>query len=98
MMVMISITVILEVDPNRLEEFINAITINAAASRTEPGCLRFEVARQLDQAPIFALAELYTDQAAVDAHYASPHFAEWKKMVDTGIIVKRTSVRGLVME
>ena len=95
---MISITVILEIDPNRVEEFIKAITTNAAASRTEPGCLRFEVAQQLDGAPIFALAELYQDQAAVDAHYASAHFAEWRKVVDTGIILQRKSVRGLVIE
>ena len=98
MVIMISITVILEIDPARLEEFLTAITTNAAASRKEPGCLRFEVAQQLDGAPVFALAELYSDQAAVDAHYASAHFAEWKKVVDTGIILKRTSVRGNVLE
>lgn len=95
---MITITVILEVDPERLEEAVNAITVNAAASRLEPGCLRFEVSRQLDQANVFALAELYKDQEAVDAHYASSHFAEWKKKVDSGIVVKRTAVRGRVME
>ena len=95
---MITITVILEVDPERLEEAVAAIATNAAASRQEPGCLRFEVSRQLDQANIFALAELYKDQDAVDAHYASSHFAEWKKKVDSGIVVKRTAVRGRVME
>lgn len=94
---MITITVILEIDPARVDEFIQAITTNAAASRQEPGCLRFEVSRQLDDAPVFALAELYQDQAAVDAHYASAHFAEWKKVVDTGIVLKRTAVRGRVL-
>ena len=94
---MINIIVILEIDPGRVDEFVTAITTNAAASLKEPGCLRFEVSRQLDQAPVFALAELYRDREAVDAHYASSHFADWKKVVDTGIILKRTSMRGEVL-
>lgn len=95
---MISITVILEVDPARLDEFVAAITAQAAASREEPGCLRFEVARQLDNPAVFALSELYTDREAVDAHYASPHFARWKEAVGTGLVLNRKSVRGEVME
>ncbi|MDB6120608.1 MAG: hypothetical protein JWO08_4389 [Verrucomicrobiaceae bacterium] len=98
MLPMITITVILEVDPARLDEAVSAITINAAASREEAGCLRFEVSRHLEQPNVFALSELYIDPEAVDAHYASPHFAEWKKKVDSGIVLKRTSVRGQVME
>ncbi|MDB6005371.1 MAG: Quinol monooxygenase YgiN, partial [Prosthecobacter sp.] len=54
--------------------------------------------RHLEQPNVFALSELYTDPDAVDAHYASPHFAEWKKKVDSGIVLKRTAVRGQVME
>ena len=94
----ISITVILEVDPSRLDEFVTAITRQAAASREEPGCLRFEVARQLDKPAVFALSELYQDREAVEAHYASEHFAQWKAAVGNGLILNRTSVRGEVME
>ena len=95
---MVSITVILEVDPARLAEFVTAVQANAAASREEVGCLRFEVSQKLDQANVFALAELYRDPDAVEAHYASEHFAAWKAMVATGIILNRQSVRGLVLE
>jgi len=63
--VMISITVILEVEPTRLAEFEKAITTNAAASREEPGCLRFEVSRHLEKPNVFALSELYQDRDAV---------------------------------
>lgn len=95
---MITVTVIIEVDPERAEEAFEAICKNAAASRQEPGCLRFEVSRHLEKANVFALAELYRDHDAVEAHYGSEHFAEWKKKVDSGIIVSRTAVRGEVVE
>ncbi len=94
---MISITVILEVDPNRVDEFVSAITANAASSREEPGCLRFEVSRHLEKTNVFALSELYRDRDAVEEHYGSDHFALWKKVADTGIITSRTAVRGEVI-
>ena len=96
--VMISITVILEVEPTRLAEFEQAITTNAAASREEPGCLRFEVSRHLEKPNVFALSELYQDRDAVEAHYGSDHFTQWKAAVTEGLILNRTSVRGEVME
>jgi autoinducer 2-degrading protein len=95
---MISITVILEVDPHRVDEFVSAIMANAAASREEPGCLRFEVSRHLEKANVFALSELYHDREAVESHYGSDHFALWKKVADTGIVASRTAVRGEVMQ
>ncbi len=95
---MISINVILEIDPARVDEFVSAIKTNAAASREEPGCLRFEISAHLEKPNVFALAELYKDRDAVEAHYGSDHFAAWKKVADTGIIVQRTSMRGEVLE
>ena len=95
---MISITVIIEVDPARIDEFIAAITAQASASREEVGCLRFEVSQQLDKPAVFALSELYQDRDAVEVHYASEHFARWKQAVGTGLILNRTSVRGEVLE
>jgi autoinducer 2-degrading protein len=95
---MISITVILEVDPARIDEFVAAITAQAQASLEEPGCLRFEVSQQLDKPTVFALSELYQDREAVEVHYASDHFARWKQAVGTGLVLNRTSVRGEVLE
>jgi len=95
---MISVTVILEVDPQRVEEFTRIVMAQATASREEVGCLRFEVSQQLDKPAVFALSELYQDRDAVEAHYGSAHFAQWKAAVSDGIILHRTSVRGAVIE
>jgi quinol monooxygenase YgiN len=44
------------------------------ASRTEPGCVTFDVARGVDDPNVFFLYEIWRDQAALDAHYQTPHF------------------------
>ena len=45
------------------------------ASRTETGCLAYDVARSIENPEIFVLHEEWVDQAALDAHYATEHFA-----------------------
>lgn len=95
---MINVIVILEIDPARVDEFLEVITLNAAESVKEPGCLRFEVNRQFEQPNLFALSEQYVDQAAMEAHYQTAHFAKWKEKSATGFVTKRWSVKGPVLE
>jgi (4S)-4-hydroxy-5-phosphonooxypentane-2,3-dione isomerase len=95
---MISLTVIIEFDPAKLDEATAAILANAEASRQEPGCLRFEVARQLDKPNVIVLSEVYQDSAAIDAHMATQHFAAWRAGVTAnGWILSKTSVRAEVI-
>jgi autoinducer 2-degrading protein len=94
---MVNVIVILEIDPARVDEFLEVITENAIASREEPGCLRFEVSRQFEQANLFALSESYEDQAAMEAHYQTPHFAMWREKSATGFVMKRWAVKGPVL-
>ncbi len=47
----------------------------AEASRTEPGCRLYVPHRSPSDPRRFFLYEQYDDQAALDAHRASPHFA-----------------------
>lgn len=46
-------------------------------SRAEPGCRFYLVHRAADDPRRFFLYEQYDDQAALDAHRASPHFQEF---------------------
>jgi len=95
---MINVIVILEIDPARVDEFLEVITYNATESVKEPGCLCFEVNRQFEQPNLFGLSEQYVDQAAMEAHYQTPHFALWKEKSATGFVIKRWSVKGPVLE
>jgi autoinducer 2-degrading protein len=82
-----SLTVQLQVRPERREEFLAAITKNAAASvRDEPGCLRFDVSSVEGDENRFVFYELYTDADAFEAHRAAPHFAEWRAAADRTLV------------
>ena len=48
----------------------------APLSRAEPGCLQYDAHRDPDDPDRFFLFERYVDQAALEAHAASPHFRE----------------------
>jgi quinol monooxygenase YgiN len=43
-------------------------------SRAEPGVVSFEVARSKDKPNVYALWEVYRDEAALKAHVESEHF------------------------
>ena len=45
-------------------------------SRAEPGCLQYDGHRDPDDPDRFFLYERYADEAALEAHAASPHFRE----------------------
>lgn len=48
---------------------------NASASfQNEPGCLRFDVVETHNEAAVFTLYEVYSDEAAFAAHLKTPHF------------------------
>lgn len=62
--------------PEDADHAADLLTRLRDASRGEPGCVSFEVARGVEDSAQFALFEQYRDQAALDAHFASPHFQE----------------------
>ncbi len=84
---MIALIVSLQVVPGRLEEFLAAIRVNAERSFTdEPGCARFDVTQDVTDDHHFFFYELYDDQAAVEAHRATPHFAAWRRAADRCVV------------
>lgn len=48
------------------------------ASRAEPGCLDYGYAEDLFDPGLIHVKELWTDQAALDRHFAAPHLSEWR--------------------
>ncbi|MGF1561409.1 MAG: putative quinol monooxygenase [Geminicoccaceae bacterium] len=66
------------IKPDSVEAFRAAILIHAHNSLTkEPGCLRFDVCQDPKEPTTFFLYEAYQDEAAIEAHRASAHFAEF---------------------
>lgn len=75
---MIKLIVSLAVRRGQQAQFLAAMDTNARASRAEPDCLGFEVIEDLDDPSRFVLYETYVDDAAMDAHRETAHFAQWQ--------------------
>ena len=77
---MLTVIVNLTVRPDRVEEFLAGLHLNATATlRDEPGCLRFDVHRHAEQPNQFLLYEIYADEDAFYIHHrAAPHYAAWR--------------------
>ncbi len=75
---MVVMLVSLTVKPELLDTFKEVALTNARASRTEPGNLRFDVIQQQDDPHKFVLIEVYRDEDARQAHFATDHYREWK--------------------
>ena len=77
---MYTLFVTLDVHEDKLDEFIDAITVNAAASlRDELGCLAFDLHQDIATPTRFYLYEIYVDEDAfrID-HRSAPHYARWQ--------------------
>ncbi len=66
------------IKPDKVDEFIAGIKANHEGSIAEPGCLRFDVAQSKEDPTEFILWECYRDEAARDAHRATPHYQAFK--------------------
>ena len=85
------IMVHLEVKPDKVDDFLKLVLFNAAESRKEPGNLRFDVVRSVDDPNLFGLYEVYRDDAAIRAHQATPHYAKWRAEVEALLVTPRVS-------
>jgi (4S)-4-hydroxy-5-phosphonooxypentane-2,3-dione isomerase len=78
-----------EVKPDQLERFLELAKTDASQSvANEPGCRQFDVTLDREQPNRVVLYEVYADEAAFDAHLATPHLAAFRAGIE-GLVVSR---------
>ena len=78
-----AIWVMIRVKPSERDRFLRAIEVDALGSeRDEPGCLRFNVLQDAQDENVYYCYEVFTDEAAMDIHRTTPHFAAWRGVAD----------------
>lgn len=86
---MFAVIVTFHIKPGQIAEFLPHMVANASASlKHEPGCQRFDVWSDPARPDEVFLYEVYTDQAAFDAHLGSEHFKAFDRTVDAMIASK----------
>ncbi|MBX3030688.1 MAG: antibiotic biosynthesis monooxygenase [Chloroflexi bacterium] len=67
----------IHVKPEHLEEFLDMTRRNHEGSIREPGNVRFDVLRSMDDPTRFVLYEWYATDEAAAAHRETPHYQAW---------------------
>jgi autoinducer 2-degrading protein len=90
---MIAVCVYVHVKPDHREAFIEASLENARNTIQEPGNLRFDVIQQADDPNRFLLYEVYRDEAGMNTHKETAHYARWRDAVAPWMAEPRRGVR-----
>jgi autoinducer 2-degrading protein len=77
------------------EELITATLENARATRGEPGNVRFDVLRAIDDAGRFTLYEVYASEEDFQAHQKTAHYLRWKERVSALMAAPRVGEKHL---
>ena len=86
---MIQINGTLKLAPDTLSKGREAIVAMVRASRAEDGCIEYGFAQDLTDPDVLYLVERWRDRAALDAHSASPHMAEFRRAMAANPAVER---------
>ncbi|HYW79793.1 MAG TPA: antibiotic biosynthesis monooxygenase [Thermoguttaceae bacterium] len=81
------------VKPENCDNFLQASIENARNTILEPGNLRFDVIRQVDDPNRFMLYEVYKDEAGMAAHKETTHYAAWRDAVADWMAEPRQGVK-----
>ena len=61
--------------------------------RRKPGNLRFDVVQQVDDPNRFVLIEVYRDEAGMEGHKQTAHYAKWRDSVAPWMAEPRKGVK-----
>lgn len=73
---------VLKARPGRREPLRAALSALVPPTRQEPGCLDYTLFELRDEPGSFYMRESFRDQAALDAHLATPHFKAFEERFD----------------
>ena len=65
--------------PDRKNEILRLVDVVKPLSRAESGCLTYDFYQKQPEGSEFLFFEEWRDQAALDAHFATQHFADFVK-------------------
>jgi len=95
---MIVTCVHVQVKPEKVNDFLEAIIENHRGSVTEPGNARFDVLQQADDQCRFMIYEVFESEEAAKAHRETAHYLKWRDTVKDFMAVERHGVRYKIIE
>ena len=81
------------VKPEAMDDFMELIRLDQEGTLAEPGCVRFDVVRSVDDPNEFLIWEVYLDDEAAAFHKTTPHYAQFKERMPALASKDRYAVR-----
>lgn len=85
--------VYVQVTPEMVQPFTEAMLANHRESVKEPGNLRFDVLQQFDDPTRFMIYEAYVSEEAAAAHKKTAHYVAWRGAVAEMMAAPRTGIK-----
>jgi (4S)-4-hydroxy-5-phosphonooxypentane-2,3-dione isomerase len=83
----------IQVKPDHISDFIEAIRVNHLHSTREPGNVRFDSLQSVDDPARFLTYMAYRDEASAKAHTSTPHLLAFREETADWMVVPRENVR-----
>lgn len=78
---MLIVHVTAQLSPEALESLRDIAQRMVAATTAEPGCVTYAFAFDITSPGLMRIVEVWRDQAALDAHFKTPHMAEFQQAI-----------------
>ena len=88
----IILNVVLEAASGREQELADMLSRLVGPTRSEPGCLGYELNTSLEKPGTFLFYEKFASQAALDEHINSSHFQSFLKQREASDPIATTTV------
>jgi autoinducer 2-degrading protein len=83
----------IQVRPDHVADFLDAIRTNHEQSIREPGNVRFDILESVDDPARFITYMAYRDEPTAKAHTSTPHLLAFREQVADWMVVPRENVR-----
>ena len=86
---MVIVTGVFELEAAHIDRLRAAAIQMAQATRAEAGCRAYAFWQDIEDATHFRVYEEWDDQAALDAHFDTPHMQVWRAALAEGGLISR---------
>ena len=73
--------------PGEIDRILDGLHAMVAATLAEDGCEHYCFSRDLGDPDCMIITERWRDQAALDAHFASPHMVQFNALLSTAQVL-----------
>lgn len=89
---MIYVVATLHIHPEKRADFLEDARTVIAQSIKEAGCISYDLTSSITEPNQFVFVERWASRDALQAHFGTPHFAEWRRVCDDYLVDRKLEI------